>query len=102
MAWETVCEESELAIGDMKQYLIDGEPIAVYRLERGWFATADTCTHQDCSLTEGNIDGQEIVCPCHGGAFAIDTGRATRMPCVIRLETYPIRIRDGHIEIEWT
>ncbi|MHB1685056.1 MAG: Rieske (2Fe-2S) protein, partial [Bacilli bacterium] len=102
MSWEKIGEVSELNVGDMKQYEIDGEVIAVYHLQQGWFATADTCTHQDCSLTEGNIVGEEIVCPCHGGAFAIKTGRATRLPCVIRLETYPIRIRDDHIEIEWT
>ncbi|QSO50444.1 non-heme iron oxygenase ferredoxin subunit [Alicyclobacillus curvatus] len=101
MSWKTIGDISEIATGDMKRFTVDGEDITVYRLEDGWYATSDICTHQDCSLSEGDVEGNEIICWCHGGAFDIKTGFATRMPCVTALETFPVRILDGKIEIEF-
>lgn len=101
MAWVSVGDESEIAIGDMKCFSTLDDPVTVYHLEDGWYTTSDVCTHQDCSLSEGEIEQDEIVCWCHGGAFNIRTGEATRMPCVIPVETFAVRTREGRIEIDW-
>ncbi|MCL6443810.1 non-heme iron oxygenase ferredoxin subunit [Alicyclobacillus cycloheptanicus] len=100
MAWHQVCKDSDVPLGDMKNYSIEDVDIDVYHLEDGWYATSDMCTHQDCSLSEGEIEGSEIVCRCHGGAFDIRTGVATRMPCAIPVETFAVRVRDGFVEVE--
>lgn len=100
MAWQQVGQELDIPVGDMKSFVVQGEAITVYHLEEGWYATSDICTHQDCSLSEGDIEGKEIVCWCHGGAFDIKTGQATRMPCTIPVETFPVEIHDGRIEID--
>lgn len=100
MAWSKIGPESEVSLGDMKLYTVDGIDVTVYHLKDGWYATADMCTHQDCSLSEGDIEGNEIVCWCHGGAFDIQTGAATRMPCIVPVETFPVRVTDGAIEID--
>jgi len=47
------------------------------------------------------MEGTEIVCWCHGGAFDMRTGAATRLPCTIPVETFPVRIRNGQIEVEF-
>ena len=39
-----------------------------------WVAFDDTCTHEECSLAEGELDGAVIVCPCHGSEFDVRTG----------------------------
>ncbi|MCL6452957.1 MAG: non-heme iron oxygenase ferredoxin subunit [Alicyclobacillus sp.] len=100
MAWIDIGEESDIPVGNMRYYSIQDIELDVYHLEDGWFATADLCTHEDCSLSEGDIEGNEIVCWCHGGAFDIRTGAATRMPCVRPVETFPVRVRDGRIEVD--
>lgn len=84
----------------MKHFSVNGVDIDVYHLEEGWYATADMCTHQDCSLSEGGLEGNEIVCWCHGGAFDVKTGSATRMPCAIPIETFLIRVCDHQIEVQ--
>ncbi|MCL6547290.1 MAG: non-heme iron oxygenase ferredoxin subunit [Alicyclobacillus sp.] len=99
MAWITVGPAEEISQGDMKCFWVDNVAVTVYHLNDGWYATSDTCTHQECSLSEGELEDDEIVCPCHGGAFDIRTGVATRMPCVIPVETFAVRIRDGRIEV---
>jgi len=102
MAWRQVGTESDVPLGVMKPVRIDDTEVTVYHLEDGWFATSDICTHQNCALSEGEIDGEEIVCWCHGGAFDIRTGVATRMPCVVPVETFAVRIRENQIEIDFT
>ncbi|MGC8479050.1 MAG: Rieske (2Fe-2S) protein [Candidatus Micrarchaeia archaeon] len=39
-------------------------------------ALEEKCTHEQGPLSEGYIDGNEIVCPWHSGAFDISTGKA--------------------------
>lgn len=100
MAWKQICNQSDIPLCDMKCFSVEDMEIIVYHLESGWYATSDMCTHQDCSLSEGDIEDNEIVCWCHDGAFDIPTGAATRMPCTIPLETFHVRIRDGKIEVD--
>jgi 3-phenylpropionate/trans-cinnamate dioxygenase ferredoxin subunit len=43
------------------------------------------------------IEGNNIVCPRHGGEFDVRTGKAMAMPAVIDIPAYPVRVRDGNI-----
>ncbi len=92
---------SELAPGEIRQVEIDGHaPIAVYNLDGEFFATDDTCTHGEASLAEGDIEGDEVICPFHMGAFDIRTGEASVAPCAKPLRTYPVRVEDGTLFVE--
>jgi nitrite reductase/ring-hydroxylating ferredoxin subunit len=87
------CALSELAPNAvLRLELPDGAPVAVYRLDDGYYATDENCTHKWASLAAGHIEGGYIVCPWHGGAFDIRTGRAAAPPCVKALATYPVEI----------
>lgn len=73
-------------------------PLAVFHLEDGrFFVTDDTCTHGDASLADGELDGCEVECPFHAGAFDIITGEACGAPCSIALKTYHCVLRDGQV-----
>ncbi|MFT4564989.1 MAG: p-cumate 2,3-dioxygenase ferredoxin subunit [Gammaproteobacteria bacterium] len=92
---------SDLAPNEIRQLIVDGRPpIAVYNLDGEYFATDDTCTHGDASLAEGDIDGDEIVCPFHMGTFDIRTGEACSAPCAFPLKTHTVRVDDDVIYIE--
>ena len=39
-------------------------------------ALDEKCTHEHGPLAEGSINGNELVCPWHSGAFDIETGKA--------------------------
>ncbi len=55
------------------------------------------CTHVGCAVRweEG---ARLFLCPCHGGAFHAD-GSVAAGPPPRPLDRYPIRIRDGRVEI---
>ena len=47
----------------------DGKTICVARVGEEVFAVADTCTHSDASLSEGDVTGFKIECWLHGASF---------------------------------
>lgn len=96
------CAFSELEDGEILKAELDGvETLAIYRLGDEVFATANVCTHGDASLADdGYIEGDQVICSWHDGAFDIRTGEACRMPCLDPLRSYPITVRDGEVFIE--
>lgn len=81
--------------------LPDGASLAVYNLGNTYYASDNLCTHGDASLAEGEIDGDSIVCPFHGGSFDIKTGAPVAPPCIVPLRTYPVSTEGDNLYAEF-
>lgn len=88
--------------GEIKSATLpDGRRLALYHLNGAYYASSDTCTHENASLSEeGMIDGQQVICGWHFCGFDIATGAATVSPCSEPLQTYPVRLIDGTLHVE--
>src|SRR5690606_41311185 len=76
--WVTVAKEGYLEPGELMYVEVEDEPVVLINLDGELHALNDTCTHEDASLSDGTIVGDEIECPLHGGAFYIrKIGRAS-------------------------
>jgi NAD(P)H-dependent nitrite reductase small subunit len=69
-----VARASELPVGRAKAVTVDGRTVALYHTARGFFATDNTCPHRGGPLAEGDVIGEEIVCPWHLWSFDVATG----------------------------
>lgn len=78
-------------------YDVEDRHIAVYRLGDGYYAIEDICTHDGGPLAEGEIDGDEVICPRHGARFDIKTGAVRCMPAVTPVESYPVKVEGGDL-----
>ena len=58
-----------------KVFDIEDRRIAVYRLEDGFHAIDDICTHDGGPLAEGEVEGDQVICPRHGARFPFEPGR---------------------------
>lgn len=56
------------------------------------------CTHTGCPV-RWDEGAQLFLCPCHGGSFYRDGGVASGPPPT-PLVRYPVRVRDGLVEIQ--
>jgi nitrite reductase (NADH) small subunit len=65
---------SELPAGRIKLVTIGDKRLALCHSPRGFFAVDDTCPHRGGPLHEGDIVGDEIVCPWHLWGFNLATG----------------------------
>lgn len=82
--------------------LPDGTRIAIYNVNGAFYATDDTCTHENASLSEeGLLDGASVVCGWHLCSFEIATGEAMNSPCSEPIRTYPVTVVDGVLHVEY-
>ena len=96
-----LCSVADVLLDEPRRVEIENfPPLAVYALNGEYFVTDDTCTHGMASLADGFIEGEEIQCPFHGGAFNIKTGEATEFPCNEPLKTYQVYVQDDVIYIQ--
>lgn len=97
-----ICKTTDVPEHGVKQISLPGydEEFAVYNLDGEFFLTDDMCTHGMVSLAGGDIEDCQIICPLHGGAFDIRTGKATELPCRVPLKTYKVEVRDGDVFAE--
>jgi 3-phenylpropionate/trans-cinnamate dioxygenase ferredoxin subunit len=77
-------------------------PIAVFRLDDGYYATEDTCTHAQASLAAGDVDLEEctVECPYHGSLFEVRTGQVLSLPANKPVKTYPVEIVNDEVFVE--
>jgi len=88
--------------------LIEGKPVAievngtavcVARVGDEVFAVADTCTHSDASLSEGEISGFKIECWLHGAEFDLRSGAALTPPATQALQSFKVQRNGNQIVI---
>ena len=87
--------------GDVVATEVRGTPIAIANVAGTYYAFDDTCTHEQCSLADGELSGMTIACMCHGAEFDVRTGQVLAPPAPLPINVYPIRV-DGdvlHVEV---
>ena len=95
--YELACAEIDVTEGKIKAVEIREHPIAIARFQGIIYAIDNICTHDGGHLGEGNVIQGQIQCPRHGARFDLATGKATRMPAVIDINTYEVKIENGQI-----
>lgn len=75
---------------------LDGAPVCVTRIGDEVFAIADTCSHSEASLSEGDVTGFKIECWLHGAEFDLRTGEVATPPASIPVETFAVN-RTGDV-----
>lgn len=94
-----VGEVSELPRGKMKQIDLNGRRILLANVDGHFYATDDTCTHEDASLSAGSLKGELVTCPLHGSRFNVCTGAVLEEPAEENLKTYAVRVEGSSILI---
>lgn len=94
---QPVCNQSELADGQMLLAEVKGRKIVVGRCPEGMFAFSDHCTHKGGPLSDGALVGCTVQCPWHGSQFDIRSGHVVAGPARSSIETYPVEVRGGEV-----
>ncbi len=87
-----VAESPELPPGKMRRIEIDEHRILLANVDGRIYAIADTCSHEDASLSTGSLKGEWVKCPLHGSRFNVRTGEVVDEPATANLRTYAVRV----------
>jgi 3-phenylpropionate/trans-cinnamate dioxygenase ferredoxin component len=79
---------------------VRGTRIAVANVAGTYYAFDDTCTHEQCSLAEGDLAGTTVTCMCHGAEFDVRTGAVLAPPAPAPVRAYRVRVEAGALQIE--
>lgn len=97
--WVDVVAENALAIGEHIVVDVEGVEVAIFKLEDGFYALEDVCTHDGAEIASGELAGDEIICPRHGARFCIRTGAVLSAPAYEDIASLEVRLDAGRIKI---
>ena len=103
MAAETVTtiKASEIQPGGLAAVDVQGTRVAIANVGGIYYAFAEACTHEQCSLVqEGELAGTTVTCVCHGSEFDVRTGAVLAPPARLPLKVYPVRVEGDALHIE--
>jgi 3-phenylpropionate/trans-cinnamate dioxygenase ferredoxin subunit len=96
-----VASVDELPVESMKRVDAGNIPVCLARAEDGnFYALNDVCTHEEFSLSDGELWGMDVECPQHGSRFNLQTGKVTGLPAVIPAQTYAVKVVGSYIYVE--
>ena len=69
------------------------------RKEGRLYGLIDRCSHRGCSLHEGELKGDAVVCPCHGSTFRLN-GSIVKGPATSPQPPLQMRVESGKVEVK--
>jgi 3-phenylpropionate/trans-cinnamate dioxygenase ferredoxin subunit len=99
--YELVATLDEIPDGGIKQVVVRGEPVGLYRVGEDVYAVHDICTHEEAYLSEGDFDPDdlEVECPLHGSHFNVQTGEVRILPATRPIMTYQVKVEGGRVMV---
>lgn len=95
--WIDIAAEGSLVPGEPLQIDQNGQTIAVFLVDGEIYAIEDICSHDRSPISDGCIEGSEIICPRHGARFCLRTGHALTAPAYEDIESFPVRAEAGRL-----
>lgn len=79
---------------------ICGIDVLICRVKDEFFAVENRCSHALAAFDSGRLRGHRIMCPVHGASFDVRDGSCTGAPASRPIRSFPVRVRDGVIEVD--
>jgi nitrite reductase/ring-hydroxylating ferredoxin subunit/uncharacterized membrane protein len=97
--WAPAADASQLPEGRAVRVVVDETPVLLLRQAGNIFAIHDRCSHRGCSLSEGTVEGDEVVCACHSSRFSLRDGAVRHGPATAAQPAFQVRVEDGRVEV---
>src|SRR5437764_7449351 len=99
IAFVPIPEADRLGERETLRVEIDGQVITIAKIDQGFYAFQEFCTHRFGPLSEGTFKDFNVQCPWHNSCFDVRTGKVTQGPAKVDLKTFTIEIRDGKVAV---
>ena len=96
-----LCSIDDVKPGSARRFDVEGNRIAVVRIGDDWYAIGDRCSHEDYSLSEGDVweDEREIECPKHGSTFSLTTGEPQTLPATQPVPVFEVVVEGDDVKV---
>lgn len=89
---------NEVPEGGMKLVEAHGSKVVLANIAGDIVAFGNDCPHAGCPLAdEGELDGEELECHCHGSRFNVRSGEVLEGPAEEPLTRFAVRLQERDI-----
>ncbi|HXQ60739.1 MAG TPA: non-heme iron oxygenase ferredoxin subunit [Acidimicrobiales bacterium] len=97
-----ICDRHEIDPGKARRFDVGPHRIALVRIADDFYAIGDRCSHEDYSLSEGEVLAEECEIECwkHGSTFDLRTGEPQTLPATKAVPVYGVRLEGDDVMVE--
>lgn len=100
MVFTKAGQADKVAEGAMIGVEFGGKKLVISKLNGVFYAIGSTCTHMGCNLSHGKIEGEGVMCPCHGSIFNLKTGAVIRGPAGKPEPSFKVKVENGELMVD--
>jgi nitrite reductase/ring-hydroxylating ferredoxin subunit len=97
--FEFACLADDVLEGGYVACEVSGESLLICRCGGQLSAIENRCSHMSLPLAGGRMIGSRIICPQHGAAFDIKTGKALTFPAFFPIRVFPLAEHGGGVYV---
>jgi glutamate synthase domain-containing protein 2 len=91
-----VAKIDECPPGTVMAVTVNNVDIALCNYEGSFYALDNRCPHRGGQLSDGRLQGSDLICPLHNWDFDVRTG-ISRYNSLDKVPTYPVAIQEGKV-----
>lgn len=95
---------SDFPEGKMKRLSVKGKDLLVAKIDGEIYSIDDICTHEECSLSDGFLQGEVVTCGCHLARFNVKTGKKVANPAtgvnIADELSFKVKVEDEEVFVE--
>ncbi|MCA2978657.1 MAG: Rieske 2Fe-2S domain-containing protein [Myxococcaceae bacterium] len=91
-----VCGALDVPEGGRRVVDVQGQAVALVRVQGRVYAVDNRCPHRDGELGQGDLDGFHLFCPLHAWVFDVRDGRGF-FPRGAEVACFTVREADGRL-----
>ena len=97
--WTAAVDGSQLVERRPYRAIVGDTPVLLVLDGERIHAIHDRCSHRGCSLSEGELEGEEVVCACHSSRFSLADGSVRHGPAVAPQPAFDVRRQGNIVEV---
>jgi len=93
--------DTHAVAGTIQPVVVGDRDYALVRHARGWSLLPDRCTHSGCAFSKFGevVDGDVLICNCHGAEFDVVTGEVLMGPAQSALDVIAVTPGEGGFDL---
>ncbi len=97
-----VGQVTDFPAGSLKKVTVGVDEVVVASIGGKLYAITDKCTHRGGPLNEGELEGNTVICPWHGGKFDVTTGKVVSPPPMKDETSFTVKIEGTDVLLKKT
>jgi 3-phenylpropionate/trans-cinnamate dioxygenase ferredoxin subunit len=98
--WVRVADSGACPTGELKAVMANGQAVVLANVDGRVCALEDRCSHEAYPLSDGELEGNTVVCRYHGARFDACSGARKALPAVRPVKAFAVEERDDGIYVD--